>query len=165
MTTLDLRTATGRSTVSAPFAAAGVLYLALVCYVTLGPVPWAAATNEAPGGVLSPATWLDPVTWTSGGPFEFVANIAMFVPIGVLLRLAFRRLRAGAAVGVAVLITVAIEVVQIPLDRVSDPRDLVANSLGSVLGMLLTLGRGTTSPDGARAVPTGPRRSGRSRRS
>ena len=144
--------------VSAPFAAAGVLYLALVSYVTLGAVPWAAVTNESAGGVLSPATWLDPVTWSSGGPFEFVANIVMFVPIGVLLRLAFPRLRAGAAVGVAVLITVAIEVLQIPLDRVSDPRDLVANTLGAVLGMALTLGRRAPGPDATRSAPAGSRR-------
>ncbi|MVA74446.1 hypothetical protein GC722_00120 [Auraticoccus sp. F435] len=163
MASRTTQASTGRarrpSPVSVPFAAAGVLYLALVAYLTLGAVPWAAATNEAPGGVLSPRTWLDPGTWRSGGAAEFVANIFLFVPIGVLLRLGLRRLRAVSAVLVAVLVTVAIEVVQIPLDRVSDPRDLVANTLGALVGTALTARRRVRGP-GEAARPASMRTAG-----
>ncbi|WP_114560703.1 VanZ family protein [Desertihabitans aurantiacus] len=141
MSTDTRQTATVPTGASVPFAVAGLLYLALIGYITLGPVPWQSVTNEGSGGVLSPATWLDPVTWTTGGPLEFVANIILFVPVGVLLRRAFPRLPAVGAVAVGVVLTLSIEVLQIPLDRVSDPRDLVANTAGALLGTVLTLGR------------------------
>ena len=123
-------------TVSVPFAIAAVLYLALVSFITLGAVPWNTASNESEFGVLSASAWVDPSTWSSGSSFEFLANIAMFIPIGLLMRVALPALPGGVIVIFAVVITVAIELAQIPLDRVSDPRDLVANSLGAVVGVL-----------------------------
>lgn len=123
--------------VSVPFALAAVLYLILVSYITLGSVPWPTASNEASHGVLSAGTWLSPVTWSSGSSFEFMANVAMFVPIGLLFRLALPRQSAMVALAAALLITVVIEIVQIPLDRVSDPRDLVANSIGAFVGAVV----------------------------
>lgn len=147
------------SATSVPFGLAALLYLALVGYITLGWVPWLMVTNEGSGGVLSPATWLDPVTWSSGWTGEFLANIVLFVPIGVLLRLTFPRLPAVGAVAVGVLLTVSIEVLQIPLDRVSDPRDLVANSIGAVLGTVLTIRRRTARPWDATPAAVGSHRS------
>ncbi|SDD28776.1 VanZ family protein [Auraticoccus monumenti] len=138
--------------VSVPFALAGVLYLALVAAITLGRVPWLMRTDAGPGSVLSLQTWLDPVTWSTGGTGEFVANIVLFVPVAVLLRLAVPRLPAVAAVAVGILLTSSIEVLQIPLDRVSDPRDLVANTIGAVIGTALTLGR---RPAPSRRTPSG----------
>jgi glycopeptide antibiotics resistance protein len=124
-------------TVVLPTAVIGVLYLALVAYLTLGEVPWNTLTNEARFGVLSLRSWLEPETWTTGTIFEFTANVLMFVPIGLLLRLALPRAGWPAVLGIAVAITVAIELAQIPLDRVSDPRDLVANSVGAVIGVIV----------------------------
>lgn len=122
--------------VSVPFVVASLLYLAMVSYVTLGEVPWRTAANEAGYGVLSLSTWLDRTTWTSGSSFEFVANVVMFVPIGFLLRAALPRLSGVIVLCLAALITLTIEIVQIPLERVSDPRDLVANGLGALIGVL-----------------------------
>lgn len=75
---------------------------------------------------------------------EFSANIAMFVPFGVLVPLAIGSLRVGVLVvtvcaGFA--LSACIEIAQkfIP-GRVSDPRDLLANTLGALLGVLLLLG-------------------------
>jgi glycopeptide antibiotics resistance protein len=64
----------------------------------------------------------------------------MFIPIGLLMRVALPAPPGGVIVIFAVLITVAIELAQIPLDRVSDPRDLVANSIGAVVGVLAVSG-------------------------
>ncbi|HWR85566.1 MAG TPA: VanZ family protein [Rhodoglobus sp.] len=120
-----------------PTAVIAVLYLALVAYLTLGEVPWSTLTNEARWGVLSIRSWLEPETWTTGTMFEFTANVLMFVPIGLLLRMALPRAGWSTVLGIAVAITVAIELAQIPLDRVSDPRDLVANSAGATIGVII----------------------------
>ncbi|MFT4081091.1 MAG: VanZ family protein [Nocardioides sp.] len=71
---------------------------------------------------------------------EFLANIGLFVPIGVFLLLLFgSRLWWLALIG-CVAMTCGIEYAQeyIP-GRVSDSRDLVANSLGGLIGVVLAL--------------------------
>lgn len=113
------------------------LYLAVIGVLTLAPIETRYETNETMFGVLGIRTWLDPETWSSGRPWEFLANIALFVPLGILLRMAFPRARIPAVILGAVAITGGIEVLQLPLDRVSDPRDLVANSLGGLIGVVL----------------------------
>lgn len=116
--------------------AAAVAYLGIVLWLTLGPAPWAGPDiAEIPLGVLNPATWFSPVTWATGSAVEFVLNVMMFVPVGVL---AFLLLRGRARIVLPVAFTVLIEVVQIVLpDRVSDPRDLVANGAGALAGIAL----------------------------
>jgi glycopeptide antibiotics resistance protein len=122
---------------SALYAVAAAVYLAVVGYITLAAVPWQTAPNESAKGVLSARTWADPTTWVTGSGVEFGANVLMFVPVGLLLCLAFSRVAAPVVTVGAVGIAAAIEIVQIPLDRVSDPRDLVANSVGALLGVLV----------------------------
>ena len=70
-------------------------------------------------------------------PLEFALNMALFVPWGMLavFVLEARRWWLAALLGFA--LTVTIEVLQIPSARISDPRDLVANSLGALLGIAL----------------------------
>jgi VanZ like family len=121
---------------SLPYAVAAAVYLALVGYLTFGTVPWQTAPNESARGVLSPRTWLDPDTWAFGSDLEFAANVLMFVPVGVLLCLALPRVGAPVVALGAVGIAAAIEVGQIPLERVSDPRDLVANAAGAAIGVV-----------------------------
>ncbi|WP_127794394.1 VanZ family protein [Agromyces sp. LHK192] len=113
-------------------------YLALIAWATLGSVSWHAIGSEARYGVLTPSTWLDPDTWEVGSRWEFRANIAMFVPLGLLLAmLAGPRHWFWALTGTAA-VSVAIEIAQIPLDdRISDPRDLVANSVGGAIGVAI----------------------------
>jgi glycopeptide antibiotics resistance protein len=71
---------------------------------------------------------------------EFLANIALFVPIGMFLLLLFG---AGAwwlaAIG-SFAMTAVIETVQqgIP-GRVSDDRDLMANTIGALIGIAIAL--------------------------
>lgn len=119
-----------------PLLSVTTAYLALVGWATLGPSPWRAEGNESPLGVLNPSIWLDRATWSTGSSFEFTANILMFVPVGVLFAMLLGARRWLIALGAAGLLTWAIEVVQIPLDdRISDPRDLLANSAGAVIGL------------------------------
>ncbi len=122
---------------SVVIAALGVLYTCAVLWVTLRPLPWATDGNQEPLGILSPHAWLGWSTWAAGSPLEVVANVAMFVPLGLVAGLLFRG-AAGFIVPVA--LTLAIELAQIPLaDRISHPRDLVANATGAALGVLIVV--------------------------
>jgi hypothetical protein len=123
---------TRRSSTKPIAAAAGALYVMAIVWATLRPVPWAVEGAEATLGVLNPAAWLDPTSWSEGRPLEVAVNIAMFVPIGVVASLLFRR---RWAVAIPLALTLGIELAQIPLDRISHPRDLVANTLGGLLGV------------------------------
>ena len=71
---------------------------------------------------------------------EFLANIALFVPVGMFLLLLFGAggwwLAALTSFGMTAFIETAQR--QIP-GRVPDPRDLVANSLGALIGITITL--------------------------
>ena len=72
---------------------------------------------------------------------EFLANIALFVPMGVFVVLLLGRRLWWAGIFVGVLASCWIELAQgIWLsDRVSDPRDLVSNTVGTLLGVLFAL--------------------------
>lgn len=113
-------------------------YLALVAWATMGPVSWHAIGYEASYGVLTPSIWFERSTWMIGSPMEFAANVAMFVPLGVLFALLAGPRRWGWALVAAGGASLAIEVVQIPIaDRISDPRDLLANTAGAAIGIAI----------------------------
>ena len=118
-------------------ALATVGYLALVGILTLGPTPWRTGPTDADYDVLSPSTWLDPGTWSNLDSREFAANILLFVPLGFLLRFVFPRGGWVGAVLAGAAISVVIEVLQTFTPRVSDPRDLLANTTGAIVGALI----------------------------
>lgn len=74
---------------------------------------------------------------------EFIANMALFVPLGFLVPLALGSMRPKSfvlAVCVAFLASMAIETAQLLIPgRMSDPRDLFSNTLGALLGVLAGL--------------------------
>lgn len=72
---------------------------------------------------------------------EVAANVGYFVPVGLLLVLALPRSRWWVALLVGVGLSVASELGQALLlpERVSSVTDLLANSLGTVLGVGLAL--------------------------
>ena len=117
-----------------PALLAALGYLVVVGAVTLGPAPWRTRAPVEGYDVLSLSTWLSAGTWSTGRPQEFLANILMFVPLGMLVRLGVPRLTWVFAALVGAAVSVAIEVLQVGSVRVSDPRDLVANTLGAVVG-------------------------------
>lgn len=118
----------------APSILLGLVTAALLL-VTIGPVGQRLVGDEAPLGVLSLDQWLVAGTWTNGALYEFAGNIALFVPWGILALVVIGERRWWLAAGLGVALTLAIELAQIPLPRISDPRDLVANTLGVLVGI------------------------------
>lgn len=122
---------------SIPFAALAVVYLGIVAVLTLVPTLWRTRWAPSGGDVLSPATWLDPDTWVRVGSPEFIANILLFLPLGVLVRLALPRAGWLAPAALSIAPSIAVEVLQMGTPRVSDPRDIVANTVGALLGVVI----------------------------
>jgi glycopeptide antibiotics resistance protein len=123
-----------------PLRFVALFYAAVVLWVTVGPAPWRTSGNQLEGGILNPDAWTAPVTWTTGYLSEMVFNVAMFVPVGLLAALIIPRRRWPLALVASVVFTAVIELVQVPEPtRISDPRDLVMNTAGAVLGVLLVL--------------------------
>lgn len=118
-------------------ALSGLAYTALVLLITIGPVRQRFVGSEADRGVLDWRSWFELSTWREGTASEFVANVALFVPWGALAVLALGGRRWMLAALGAGALTLVIEIAQIPLARISDPRDLVANALGALLGIAL----------------------------
>lgn len=113
------------------------LYAGLVLWATLGSVPRAGLGNQSPNGVLDWRLWLEPSTWTTGLETELILNVIMFVPLGALLAFALRGVSFAVPVMMAAGFSLAIELAQIPMsDRISDPRDLVANTAGALIGVV-----------------------------
>lgn len=144
------------------------VYLGIVGWLTLGPQPIDDGTNSLVFRVLEWTSRRPSLDWIGYAEVEFAANVAMFVPIGLFFLLLLGRRRWWIAVLLGVALTIVIETVQLSLpDRVSDPRDLVANSLGAFAGVLgalivttpaaIRLNRERTlrSRRAARATPTG----------
>lgn len=69
---------------------------------------------------------------------NFVGNIVMFIPIGFFLPLLWIKFgRAWRAIGTAFLVSVAIEILQLPQMRSSDVDDLWLNTLGACIGYIV----------------------------
>jgi VanZ family protein len=122
---------------SLPFAALTVAYLGVVGLMTLGPTLWRTRPTQGDYDVLSPATWLDPDTWVRIASGEFIANVLLFVPLGLLLRLAVPRATWLLALVISGAASFAIEVLQMGTARVSDPRDILANTVGAIAGIVI----------------------------
>ncbi len=119
---------------------ATVAYLAVVGWITLGPQPINTGNGYWLWRALHFFSSHESTRWLTYNRVEFLANVAMFVPIGIFFVLLFGRRLWAVSVLSGMLLTLAIEVAQrfIP-GRVFDVRDLVANSVGTVLGVLVAL--------------------------
>ncbi|KRE21805.1 VanZ family protein [Agromyces sp. Soil535] len=123
-----------------PLRFVALAYTAVVLWVTVGPAPWRTTGNQLVGGILNPDAWTAPVTWTTGYLSEMAFNVALFIPVGLLAALLIPRRRWPLALLAGFAFTTLIELVQVPEpDRISDPRDLVMNTSGAVLGVVLVL--------------------------
>jgi len=72
------------------------------------------------------------------GPLDFLLNIVLFLPCGVLLKLLGRRASMATAAGA--LLSLGIESAQMYLpSRYPSQLDVLANTLGALLGALLAL--------------------------
>jgi glycopeptide antibiotics resistance protein len=115
-------------------------YLALVGWITLGPQPFDGNSGGLVWRVLRLFQRYETTDWITYSRLEFGANVAMFVPIGLFFLLLFGRRLWWLSVMFGVGLTIAIEVAQLFLPgRVSDPRDLLANSSGAFIGVMAGL--------------------------
>ena len=132
-------------------------YLALVGLVTLGPVP-ASGRSSFVAVLVRVFDRFEATRWLDFDMVEFLLNVAMFVPLGLFLVVLLGRRAWWLGILFGVGMTIAIEFAQQSLpSRVSDPRDLVANSLGAVVGVLLALVVTAGAARRARAERTAPR--------
>lgn len=117
-----------------------VFYLAFVGWLTLGPQPLDRNGRGLLHQVIRFISGDNTLDWITFALVEFTANIVLFVPVGVLfaLMLGWRRWWLASLFGVG--LTAAIEFAQLFLpNRVTDPRDIVSNSVGAVIGVALVL--------------------------
>jgi VanZ family protein len=119
-----------------------VPYLVLLGFVVFLPA------REA-GRVTGIVGWLAEALATVGIPrepaavvLEFLANVVLFTPFGVLLVLAFPGVRWWTVVLVGLALSIGIELVQLTIpSRVSSVSDVVANTTGTALGLVLARSR------------------------
>ena len=116
------------------------VYLGLVAFITLGPQPLDDGSTSLVWRMLGVLARFDATSWITYATLEFWSNVAMFVPVGLFFLLLLGRRRWWLAILLGVLLTCGIEFAQqfIP-SRVSDPRDIAANSVGAFLGVIIAL--------------------------
>ena len=119
---------------------ATIAYLAFVGWVTLTPGSEAPTSSELVLRVLHRLEGYPHLQWLTYDRAEYLANIALFVPVGLFLLLLFGSRFWWVAVGGALLMTSFIESAQTVIPgRVPDDRDIAANTLGAVIGVLVGL--------------------------
>ena len=121
-------------------------FLSLMTFVYLGFVGWLTLTpgSEAPTGsavVLRVVARLQVYdTRFTYDRVEFLANVGLFVPVGVFLVLLFGSRLWWVAVFAGFLMTSAIETAQRAIPgRVPDDRDVLSNTMGTLIGVALAL--------------------------
>jgi glycopeptide antibiotics resistance protein len=127
-----------------------LLYLGAVGFITLGPQPPVGGKNGIVMVVLR-ILWEHPATgWVTYNGVEFAANVAMFAPIGLFFLLLLGRRGWLLAILLPFLMTVGIETAQLWIPgRVSDIRDVISNTTGAIIGVLV--GLAITAPAARRA--------------
>ncbi len=113
-------------------------YLVFVGWLTLTPQPIDADDVDLIERVLAALHrrgYLESIDYDR---LEFLANIALFVPVGMFLLLLLGTKRWWLAIALCFAMTAFIEAAQgrIP-GRVPDDRDLFANGVGAVVGVLV----------------------------
>lgn len=117
-----------------------VAYLAFVGWLTLTPQAYASEHIAIIYRVLDVFHRHGYLLAIDDSRLEFLANIALFVPVGMFLMLLFGTRLWWLAVLASFALTGAIEFAQRSIPgRVPDERDLVANGLGAVVGVLVAL--------------------------
>lgn len=115
-------------------------YLAIVAWLTLTPQSYASERIAIIYRVLDALHRRGYLLGIDDSRLEFIANIALFVPVGMFLLLLFGTRLWWVALAASFAMTAAIETAQryIP-GRVPDERDLLANGMGAVIGVLVAL--------------------------
>ena len=118
-----------------------VIYAGFVLLVTMWPNPQQLEFDSISSRVLNALHNIGVPEWFGYDKLEFTANIGMFVPLGFLLGLALARKAWWVAIFLLPAFSGGIEFMQgIALEeRVSTVFDVLANTLGGYLGLLLAM--------------------------
>ena len=115
-------------------------YLAFVGWVTLTPESDAPTQSDLVLRVLARLQGYDRLSWLTYDRAEYLANVALFIPVGMFLLLLFGTRFWWLAVAAALVLTSLIETAQRAIPgRVSDERDIAANTMGAVVGVAVGL--------------------------
>lgn len=115
-------------------------YLAFVAWLTLTPQAYASAHISIIFRVLDALHRHGYLLSVDDNRLEFLANIALFLPVGMFLLLLFGTRLWWLALTAAFALTAFIETAQRSIPgRVSDEHDLLANGLGAVIGVLIAV--------------------------
>lgn len=141
-----------------------LVYLGIVGWITLGPQPFDDSSDSMIWRLLDILGRSRATDWIDYASLEFGGNVLMFLPIGLFFLLLLGRRLWWLAVLFGIALTCGIEFAQefIPT-RVSDPRDILSNSVGAFVGvvvaLVLTAGKARTmrrEASARRAANTGP---------
>lgn len=118
-----------------------VAYFAALAFLTLTPATSGQRVYSLLGRLVDLFQRSDRTDWITYGIAEFVANILLFVPLGLLIVLLLGRRHWLAVIVAGLLASCWIELAQgIWLsDRVADSRDIVSNTVGTSVGVLIAL--------------------------
>jgi glycopeptide antibiotics resistance protein len=113
----------------------------MVGWLTLRAAPYGSDVASGLDRLLAWFAERPSTAWITFERVEFASNVVMFVPLGVIAVLWFGVRGWWTAPIIGLLASGAIEALQATLldSRVSDVRDLVANTTGSIVGMCLML--------------------------
>ena len=115
-------------------------YLVFVAWLTLTPQSYAAQHIDIIYRILDALHRRGYFLTIDDTRMEFLANIALFVPVGMFLLLLFGTRLWWLALGASFAMTSAIEFAQRSIPgRVPDTRDLESNGLGAIIGVLIAL--------------------------
>lgn len=116
-------------------------YLVFVGFVTLTPQPLGGGVNTWIFQALDVFGRHSATNWITYNDLEFTANMVMFLPVGLFLLLLFGRRQWWLAILLSFALSSGIELYQgafLPT-RVADIRDVISNTSGAIVGVLLGL--------------------------
>ena len=115
-------------------------YLAFVAWVTLTPQEYASAHIGIIYRVLDALHRRGYLLTIDDVELEFLANVALFIPVGMFLLLLVGTRFWWVALLASLFLTAFIEAAQRSIPgRVPDEQDVMANGLGAVIGALVAL--------------------------
>ena len=115
-----------------------LVYLGFVGWVTLTPGSEAPTSSDLVLRVLARLQGYDELSWLTYDRAEYLANVALFVPVGLFLLLLFGTRFWWVAGAAAIALTSLIETAQRSIPgRVPDERDIAANTMGAVVGIVV----------------------------
>ena len=103
------------------------------------PLLFDASSVFSPWINLEPFVHLNDYVDDREAVLNFVGNIAMFIPTGIILPVIYKRLNGfWKVIGTGFLISLCIEIIQLPFyGRWSDIDDLILNTSGVVIGYMI----------------------------